>query len=181
MAGDPAWFWHSGGTVPEDRASAVELVLAAFVAAGAERVNTPPVVTLAQGLAALAALGVVDDEVYTGLAAIGGPVIWGCGQLHVHDPHLHVAVVPGTDGPGSHQNAAALCMPRPPAPELPDRTGRSLDSAQWASLKSWALAAAWVASREQGLWDVATCDAIATAAVGAVRARLSGATGEEIG
>lgn len=62
VAGDES---STGGRYdpPQDRAAAVELVLAAFVTAAPERVSTPFPVTMRQAIDALRALGVDDAEI----------------------------------------------------------------------------------------------------------------------
>lgn len=58
---------------------------------------------------------------------------------------------------------------QPPATETQPY---GLTPAHWNSLRTRARLQAWVAARENGVWDVGVCDAIADAAVDAVRDHL---------
>lgn len=56
---------------PSDRQDAIMLIMDAFETAAPQRVNTPPEVTIAEGVLALRALGVTRDELRGTLRAMG--------------------------------------------------------------------------------------------------------------
>jgi hypothetical protein len=114
------------GDDPTTREDAIGLTIAAFWTAASERINTPPAVTLRQGLVALRTLGAADDELDAALRKQGMPGLAWCGTPHEHPPHLcrgdyclgEDAAPPRPDGhvllvhpPGYHRGEAGLsCM-----------------------------------------------------------------------
>lgn len=59
---------------PTDRASAIELVIAAFATAAPARVNTHPEATMTQAVCSLLLLGAREDEIRAAFTATGAPL-----------------------------------------------------------------------------------------------------------